>query len=111
MGGCITPVFGVFLKSISMGGLQQRFLVVDDHAMVCTAIAALVEKSTNSSKVFTAFNAAEALAIIKHNRIDAALIDARMPGTSGLALAAIILKEHPSNLGIHTVSIKFNSDS
>jgi DNA-binding NarL/FixJ family response regulator len=79
-----------------MGGLQQRFLVVDDHAMVCTAIAALIEKSMNSPKVFTAFNAAEALAIIKHHRIEAALIDARMPGISGLALAATILKEHPS---------------
>lgn len=79
-----------------MEGTQNRFLVVDDHEMVCTAIAALVEKSMSVPRVFTALNAHEALAIIKNNHIQAALIDARMPGISGLALAATILKEHPT---------------
>lgn len=77
-------------------GTQKRFLVVDDHEMVCTAIAALVEKSMSVPRVFTALNAQEALAIIKNNHIHATLIDARMPGISGLALAATILKEHPT---------------
>lgn len=79
-----------------MGGTQNRFLVVDDHKMVCTAIAALVEKSMSVARVFTALNAQEALALIKNNHIHAALIDARMPGISGLALAVTILKEHPT---------------
>lgn len=77
-------------------GIQKRYLVVDDHEMVCTAIAALVEKSMSVPRVFTALNAQEAIAIIKNNHIHAVLIDARMPGISGLALAATILKEHPT---------------
>jgi len=77
-----------------MAGLYHNVLVVDDHKMVCEAISALVEKSGLANKVFSSVTAQHALEIIKKKRIHAALIDARMPGISGIALASIILKEH-----------------
>lgn len=79
-----------------MVGLRHGILVVDDHEMVCTAIAALVEKSDAIHKVFTAFSATQATAIVQSNRIQVALIDARMPKTSGIELTAQLLMEYPT---------------
>ncbi len=77
-----------------MIGLNLNILVVDDHKMVCEAMAALIEKSGITNIVRTAINAHQALEIIKTKCVHVALIDARMPGISGIALSAIILKEH-----------------
>lgn len=79
-----------------MAGLKCSVLVVDDHVLVCEAIAALVEKSDTIHKVFTAFSATQATAIVQANRIQVALIDARMPKTSGIELATQLLTEYPA---------------
>ena len=74
--------------------MNVEVLVVDDHKLVCQAIAALVEKSGHARKVHIALSGAEALEILKTKHIKVVLVDVRMPGMSGLELAKIILHEH-----------------
>lgn len=76
--------------------MKIEALVVDDHKMVCEAIVALVEKSGLVDKVHLAFSGEQALEILKLKRIRVALIDARMPGISGLDLFKIISIEYNS---------------
>jgi DNA-binding NarL/FixJ family response regulator len=79
-----------------MGGSQNRFLVVDDHISVSEGLAALIQQHQPAAKLFIANSAAEALETIKSNRIDAVLIDARMPGMSGIELMLLLKREYPT---------------
>ena len=76
--------------------MKVEALVVDDHKMVCEAIAALVEKSSLVNKVHLAFSGAQALEMLTIKNIKMALIDARMPGISGLDLFKVIFQEYQS---------------
>ncbi len=75
---------------------MYHVLVVDDHKVVCEGLASLIANLKIVEKAYAAFNAAEALAIVRANKVDVALIDARMPETSGIALTEKIINEHPS---------------
>jgi len=79
-----------------MGGLQQRILVVDDHISVSEGLAALIQQHEPAAKLFIANGAAEALETIKSHRMDAALVDARIPGMSGIELMLLLKKEYPN---------------
>ncbi len=74
--------------------MKYRVLVVDDFVSVCDGLAAMIEKSEQIGKVFTAYHAAKALDIVKKEKIHAALIDARMPTVNGIALIRILQKEY-----------------
>jgi len=76
--------------------METHALVVDDHKMVCEAIAALVEKSSLVNKVHLAFSGEQALEMLRMKSIKVALIDARMPGISGLDLFKVIFHEYQS---------------
>lgn len=69
-----------------MKALGVVILVVDDHRMVCELLADMMQHQKGVHKVLVAFSALEALELAKRQRIDIALIDARMPGMSGLDL-------------------------
>ncbi|MBL7861056.1 MAG: response regulator transcription factor [Cyclobacteriaceae bacterium] len=75
--------------------MEPGVLVVDDHVMTCDGIAALVEKQC-PVKSYTAYGAERALEILKQTRIQVAMIDARMPGISGVELMHRLKKESPS---------------
>lgn len=79
-----------------MVGMRHAILVVDDHTMVCEAMAVLVEKSEQINTVYTAFDAAQAMEVIRQHRVHAALIDARIPDVNGIALMTKLQKEYPS---------------
>jgi DNA-binding NarL/FixJ family response regulator len=96
MGDCFTPIFGVVFKIISIVGMKYRVLVVDDFVSVCDGLAAMIEKSEHVSKVFSAYNAAKALELVKQEKIHAAIVDARMPEVNGIALIRILQQEFPS---------------
>jgi len=76
--------------------MLQHVLVVDDFVSVCDGIAALIEKAEGIGKVYTAYHATEALKIVRSERIHAALIDARMPDTNGIALISLLQTEYPT---------------
>ena len=107
----------------------EHILVVDDHKMVCEGTAALVEKAGTSYKSLLAFSAELAFTILETKHIQAALVDARMPGTSGIELIAFIRKEYPRikvigmtsfeedhtlkellNANVHGILLKRNTD-
>ncbi len=100
MGSCFTTVNGVFsnkkIYHVLKDPVMHHVLVVDDHKAVCQGLAALISNLEIISKIYTAFNAKEAIAIVNAHKIDVALIDARMPQTSGVSLAERILNEYPS---------------
>lgn len=74
--------------------METHALVVDDHKMVCEAVAALVEKSSLIDKVYLAFSGAQALEMLKLKHIHVAIIDVRMPGISGLDLFKMIFDNY-----------------
>lgn len=71
-------------------------LVVDDYKAVCEGLAALVEKSELFDKVYVAFTGEQALEILKTKWVHLAMIDARMPGLSGIELIKLKHKMYPS---------------
>lgn len=76
--------------------MNYRVLVVDDFVSVCDGLAAMIEKSEHVNTVFAAYNAPKALELVEREKIHAALIDARMPGVSGIELMRILQKEYSS---------------
>ncbi|MBX2964719.1 MAG: response regulator transcription factor [Cyclobacteriaceae bacterium] len=76
-------------------GKEKSILVVDDHRMVCEAIAALVETTGLYKKAIPAYTGEEALDILNREHIAIALVDARMPGLSGIDLAKLMEKDFP----------------
>jgi DNA-binding NarL/FixJ family response regulator len=78
-----------------MTGKCDGLLVVDDHQLVCEAVAALIEMRGLAKKVYTAFSGEQALDALKTNHIQVALVDARMNGMSGIDLAKTILRKYP----------------
>jgi DNA-binding NtrC family response regulator len=65
---------------------MPRLLIVDDDPDVREVLAAAVEDA-GVCHVETASSAAEALTLLERGVIEAAIIDATMPGVSGLELA------------------------
>ncbi len=67
-----------------------RTLVVDDEPAAVRRLARLCEAEPGLSLVATADGAEAALAALNRFQVDLALLDVRMPGIDGLALAASI---------------------
>jgi|GEM_PF-1230612 len=71
-------------------------LVVDDHKLICDSIAALIEKCDLVDKVYAAYSAVDAIGIVRSSSIQMMLVDARMPGMSGVDLMRSLQKSYPS---------------
>ena len=69
---------------------MRHVLVVDDDVSVADVIRMGLE-SDGTCRVSSAACAAEALAIVRRDRPDAAVVDAVMPGVHGLALARTLI--------------------
>ncbi len=63
-----------------------RVLIVDDHALVREGVRRVLEEDGSFDVVREAADGEEALAALRDETIDVALIDISMPGTSGLEL-------------------------
>ena len=61
-----------------------RIIVADDHQVVRTGFAALLETQPDFAVVGTACDGAEAVRMGRDLRPDVALVDVRMPGTDGI---------------------------
>jgi DNA-binding NarL/FixJ family response regulator len=72
-----------------------RVLIVDDHSMVRTGLAALLGAERDIQIVAEAEDAAEALNAFRHHCPDVTLMDARMPGGSGIEALTDIRAEFP----------------
>lgn len=87
---------GVLYKNNIVTDTKVNVLVVDDHKMICDSIAALLEKSDFVNKTYVAYSGEVALSAIKSSQIHITLVDARMPGMSGIDLMRYMQKNYPS---------------
>jgi DNA-binding NarL/FixJ family response regulator len=64
-----------------------RVLIVDDHGLVRAGLRLILEAQPDIEVAAAAASGAEALAIIRSQPVDVALLDIRMDGSSGLEVA------------------------
>lgn len=86
---------------------MQRFLIVDDHAIIRHGIINLIQSRYAGSICFEARDAQECMAIIKSEKFDLVILDVNMPNTNVLdlvewmkirdqAVKILILTMHPA---------------
>jgi DNA-binding NarL/FixJ family response regulator len=73
-----------------------RVLIADDHEVVRTGLAAILESAPGVAVVAQAADGAEAVALYDRHRPDVLVTDLRMPGTDGLAALQQIRRRHPA---------------
>jgi len=72
-----------------------RVLLVDDHAMVRTGIATLLDATDDIEVVGQAADGAAAVAAVPESSPDVVLMDLSMPGVDGVEATRMILGDHP----------------
>jgi DNA-binding NarL/FixJ family response regulator len=72
-----------------------RLLIVDDHEMVREGLKAMLVSEPDFSIVGDAANAEQALTLIERLRPDIALLDIRLPGTSGIEVCRTVTTRYP----------------
>jgi DNA-binding NarL/FixJ family response regulator len=72
-----------------------RILTVDDHALVRTGIATLVNAQPDMKLIAEASNGQEAVETFRFHRPDVTLMDLQMPGFNGIEAIDCILSEFP----------------
>jgi len=73
----------------------MRIVIVDDHALMRRGMAYIVEHGLHDAEVVEAESASEALAALRLEAADLALIDVRLPGLDGLELLRTMKREWP----------------
>jgi DNA-binding NarL/FixJ family response regulator len=81
-----------------------RILITDDHAIVRHGLARILEKQHGMKIVGECENGIDALAWLRENGCDIALIDISMPGMNGINLLKQIREQNPK-LPVLVVSI------
>jgi len=77
---------------------KARIMIVDDHVVVRQGIAQLVNREADLDVCAEAGNADEARELLKKEKVDLAIIDISLPGTSGIELIKMLNEEHPELL-------------
>lgn len=72
------------VSGVSIGSPGIRVVVADDHEVVRTGYAALLETQRDFTVVGTARDGAEAVRICRESHPDVVLMDVRMPGVDGI---------------------------
>ncbi len=72
-------------------------LVVDDHPVVCSGIAAIVNGQGDMEVVAVAASGRQALTAFEQSKPDVTLMDLRMPDMSGVEAIRAIRKDHPNS--------------
>jgi DNA-binding LytR/AlgR family response regulator len=70
--------------------MSLHVLVVDDERPALDELAFLLGRDPRVGEVTTADSAAQALRVLKEKTVDAVFTDIRMPGLSGVELAAVL---------------------
>jgi two-component system, NarL family, response regulator DevR len=72
-----------------------RLLIVDDHEMVREGLKAMLVSEPDFSIVGDAANGEQALELIERLRPDIALLDIRLPGSSGIEVCRTVTTRYP----------------
>jgi DNA-binding NarL/FixJ family response regulator len=77
------------------GNSKTRILVVDDHAVIREGLASLINQETDLVVSSEAENAEQALDILEKHKLDLAIVDISLEGTSGIQLTEKIKSQYP----------------
>jgi DNA-binding NarL/FixJ family response regulator len=75
---------------------DRRLLIVDDHPLFRQGLRRLIEEGSGFKVVAEASNGHEAIRQADIHRPDITMIDVQLPGVTGLNIARILKKQHPS---------------
>jgi DNA-binding NarL/FixJ family response regulator len=78
-----------------MRGSVIQILLVDDHFVVRSGLAASLELEADMAVVGECERGEEVLGLFETLRPDVVLMDLQLPGTSGIEATAALLKHHP----------------
>lgn len=73
----------------------MRVLIVDDEPDILWLVRDAIDRADGIEVVGEATSGDEALELWRRDRPDVVVLDQRMPGLSGLEVAAIMRSEHP----------------
>lgn len=76
-------------------GLKIRCVVVDDDAIVRSALASYVESASDLELVATCTNGEEAVEAVRRQQIDVVIMDIRMPILDGVSATRLIKRNQP----------------
>lgn len=82
-------------------------LIIDDHPLFRQGLRRLIEDGSSFQVVAEAANGHEAIRMADIHRPNLALIDIQLPGITGLNVARILKKQHPS---MHVVILSMHID-
>jgi DNA-binding NarL/FixJ family response regulator len=86
---------------------EKRVLIVDDHPLFRQGLRRLIAEGGSFTVVAEAANGHEAIREADIHRPNLALIDVQLPGITGLNVARILKKQHPS---MHVVILSMHID-
>lgn len=89
--------------------MSHNVLIVDDSKLARMSVARALNAVRSDWTRFEASNADEALALVKSETVDIALLDFNMPGRDGLVLAAE-LRELNAEMPLAVVSANFQDE-
>ncbi len=72
-----------------------RVVLVDDHALVRSGLAQLLDAADDIEVVGQASDGAAALAVLAETRPDVVVMDLQMPGVDGVTATRRVVAEHP----------------
>lgn len=76
--------------------VKNRIMIVDDHVIVRQGIAQLVNREPDLDVCQEAGDADSALAVLREQTVDLAIVDISLPGTSGIELVKLIRDAYPA---------------
>jgi two-component system, NarL family, response regulator NreC len=82
-------------STISVLPVKARILIVDDHVIVRQGIAQLVNREPDLDVCEEAGDADSAIAVLREAKVDLAIVDISLPGTSGIELVKLIRDSQP----------------
>lgn len=87
-----------------------RVMIVDDHAVVCVGLAAILNTQPDMSVVAQANSGREAVELARKHSPDVILMDLRMPEMSGVEAIAAIREERPASAVIVLTTYQGDED-
>lgn len=82
----------------------MTLLIADDELLIRSGLLSLDWKSIGITEVYSVSNGTEARELLLSTDVDIVIFDIRMPGMTGLELAAMI-KEHSMDTAVVCISI------
>jgi DNA-binding NarL/FixJ family response regulator len=75
--------------------LKRRVLLVEDHPMFRRGLRRVLEETGRYAVVGEATNGHEAIHLAEVHRPDLVVMDAQLPGVTGLIIARVVRQQHP----------------